>query len=219
MTVREVIDKYGFPLISKEQAHSIYQAKTTKSEKLRFKRLYGTNPQKGLKSGKISDRWQFLINAPFIVSEKCCDCLKKRPFAKYEKETGEVPILGVMASESAIRKQRYIKRGGCNSFENRIASYPISIWTEADIWEYIRLFNIPYSPIYGIQGIERTGCMFCGFGAHIEKVSRFAILYNLHPKAYNLFMAYTNNGITYREALRTIRVQLPDEIKQLKLNL
>lgn len=212
VTVREVLSKYGFPLISKEQAHGIRQAKTTKSEKLRSIRLHGTDAKRGLTTGKISDRWQFLINAPFMVSEKCCDCLKKRPFAIYQKATGEVPIIGVLAGESDQRKRQYIKRGGCNSFnENHIASYPISIWTDADIWEYIRLFNVPYSPIYDIPGIERTGCMFCGFGAHMEKVSRFGLLYDLHPKAYNLFMNYQNNGITYREALRTIGVQLPDE--------
>lgn len=33
ITVRKVIGKYGFPLISKEQAHGIRQAKTTKKRK------------------------------------------------------------------------------------------------------------------------------------------------------------------------------------------
>ena len=35
MTVKQVIGKYGFPLISKEQSKGIRQLKTTKSEKLR----------------------------------------------------------------------------------------------------------------------------------------------------------------------------------------
>lgn len=65
------------------------------------------------------------------------------------------------------------------------------------------------------KGRTRTGCMFCGFGAHMEKVSRFELLYDLHPKAYNVFMAYQNNGHTYREALRAIGVQLPDETPRL----
>lgn len=211
VTVREVLSKYGFPLISKEQASYIREVRTSNSQTLINKRLYGKKV-KGAFMGKISDRWQFLTKVPFEVSEKCCECLKKRPFRKYEKETGEVPILGIMASESDLRKHQYIKRSGCNSFkESHLASYPISIWTDADIWAYIRLFKIPYSLIYDIPGVEQTGCMFCGFGAHIEKTSRFERLYDLHPKAYNLFMNYQNNGITYREALRTIGVQLPDE--------
>lgn len=217
ITIKEVLNKYGFPLISKEQAQGIRQAKTTKSEKLLSIRLYGTDKKKGYTSGKIADRWQFLINKPFMISEKCCECLKKRPFAKYSKETGEVPILGVMATESDLRKQQYIRRGGCNSFDgNHIASYPISIWTDADIWTYLRKFKVPYCELYD-KGATRTGCMFCGFGAHMEKSSRFELLYDLHPKAYAAFMRYENNGITYREALRTIGVQLPDENRQLKL--
>ena len=60
--------------------------------------------------------------------------------------------------------------------------------------------------------------MFCGFGAHLEKRSRFELVYKLHPKFYEAFMKYENNGTTYREALRKIGVMLPDEIRQLEFN-
>lgn len=220
LNIRKIIANNGFPLISKETAHGIRQAKTTKSERLMELRLYGSNPSKGITSGKIPEKWKFLINAPFNVSEKCCDILKKRPFARYQRETGELPIIGTMASESRLRKQQYILRGGCNSWkENHLASYPISIWTEADIWAYIHQFKIPICSIYSRQGCKRTGCMFCAFGAHLEKDSRFEMLYDLHPKLYKAFMRYENNGITYREALRKIGVLLPDEVRQQKLNL
>lgn len=219
MTVKAVLATYGFPLISKEQAQGIRQARTTKSEKLRNIRLFGKDKGKGYTTGKISDKWQRLINAPFMVSEQCCECLKKRPFKKYQRETGEVPIIGTLATESEMRKRQYVRRGGCNSFrEGHLASYPLSIWTDADIWAYLRKFNVPYCELYD-KGAIRTGCMFCGFGAHLENPysSRFSMLYDLHPKAYEVFMRYENNGITYREALRTIGVLLPDENRQLKL--
>lgn len=217
MTVRQVLEKYGFPLISKEQALYIRQAKTTKSTKLLALRLNGTAPKNRKIFGKISERWKYLIKAPFMLSEKCCECLKKRPFRKYEKETGELPVLGMMANESDLRQHQYIKRGGCNAFEGkRPTSYPLSIWTDADIWACIKEFKIPYCEIYD-KGQIRTGCMFCGFGAHIEKSSRFARLRELHPKAYGIFMNYTNNGVTYREALERIGVQLPDGPRQLDL--
>lgn len=216
MTVKDVIEKYGFPLISKEQASYIREVNNTTNPSVINRRLYG-GTAKGEFRGKISNCWQFLLQAPFDVSEKCCECLKKRPFAKYEKQTGEVPILGVMAGESNLRTQQYISRGGCNSFDgNHLASYPLSIWTDADIWAYLRKVNIPYCELYD-NGFTRTGCMFCGFGAHLEKVSRFELLYNLHPKAYTMFMNYTNTGVTYRQALRTIGVRLPDENRQLEL--
>jgi hypothetical protein len=76
MHIRQIIEKYGFPLISKEQSQYIRQAKHTHSEKLRNIRLYGSI--NGI--GKIAERWKFLIEAPFNVSEKCCDFLKKKPF-------------------------------------------------------------------------------------------------------------------------------------------
>lgn len=210
-TVRQVVEKYGFPLISKEQAQGIRQAKTTKSEKLLNIRLHGTDQSKGWVSGKIADRWQYLIDEPFMVSEKCCDCLKKRPFAKYERLTGEVPIIGTMAGESRLRRQQYIRRGGCNSFsENNTASYPLSIWTDEDIWNYIRTHNIPYCELYD-KGHLRTGCMICGFGAHYEKErSRFELLRQSYPKAYGIFMNYTNNGVSYREALEKVGISLPE---------
>lgn len=78
--IRSIIEKHGFPLISKEQALYIRQAKTTKSAKLLYKRLNGSPQSKGRKVGKIPEKWKFLIYEPFMVSEKCCDILKKKPF-------------------------------------------------------------------------------------------------------------------------------------------
>jgi 3'-phosphoadenosine 5'-phosphosulfate sulfotransferase (PAPS reductase)/FAD synthetase len=210
-TIRKVLEKHGFPLISKEQAQGIRQAKTTRSEKLLNIRLHGTDKGRGWTSGKIADRWQYLIAEPFMISEKCCDCLKKRPLAKYVQQTGEVSIIGTMAGESRLRTQQYIRRGGCNSFaETSAASYPLSIWTDEDIWNYIRMFGIPYCELYD-KGHARTGCMVCGFGAQYETgCSRFELLHQQHPKAYKIFMKYTNNGVTYREALLRAGIQLPE---------
>lgn len=212
LTVKDVLAKYGFPLVSKEQAHSIRQARTTKSAYLRLVRLYGTDPARGMLSGKISNKWRFLITAPFMISEQCCECLKKRPFARYERLTGERPIIGTMASESKIRRRKYIMAGGCNVFTpGKEKSQPLSIWTDADIWNYINTFRIPYAAIYD-KGAGRTGCMFCGFGAHLDKVSRFYLPFELYPKAYKMFMAYENNGVTYRDALHYIGIDLPDDL-------
>ena len=205
----QIIEKYGFPLISKEQSRYIYQAKHTKSEKLLNIRLYGG--KKGI--GKIAERWKFLIKAPFNVSEKCCDYLKKKPFEKFHKETGLFPVIGTLAGESRLRLQKWLKYG-CNSFETKIAaSYPLSIWTEADVWAYISKFNLPYSTIYDM-GIRRTGCMFCGFGCHVKNDSRFYFLKKHKPKVYEHFMKMENNGISYRQALQYCGINFPDMISQ-----
>ena len=172
--IHQIIEKYGFPLISKEQSQYIRQAKHTNSEKLRNIRLYGSI--NGI--GKIAERWKHLINAPFDVSEKCCHFLKRKPFDKYKKQTGLYPVIGTMAGESRLRFQKWLKHG-CNSFEsNLIASYPLSVWTENDVWAYIRRFNLPYCPIYDM-GIRRTGCLCCGFGCHAKGDRRFYFLLTL----------------------------------------
>jgi 3'-phosphoadenosine 5'-phosphosulfate sulfotransferase (PAPS reductase)/FAD synthetase len=212
--IRQIIDKYGFPLISKEQSQYIRQAKHTSSAKLRNIRLYGSI--NGI--GKIAERWKFMIDAPFDVSEQCCTFLKKKPFRKFQKQTGLYPIIGTMAAESRLRFQKWLKHG-CNSFEtNMIASYPLSIWTENDIWAYIRKFNLPYSPIYDM-GIKRTGCAFCGFGAHFKDDRRFYFLKEYKPKIYEYFMKMENNGVSYREALQYCGIDFPDSNnKQLQIN-
>ena len=91
--------------------------------------------------------------------------------------------------------------GGCNVFGERAASRPLSIWTEADVWEYIARHHIQISEIYK-KGAKRTGCMGCGFGAQFGDDERFEILLRERPKCYKMVMEYQNNGVTFREALR-----------------
>ena len=213
LTIKEIISRHGFPLISKEQAYYIDECRRTKKESVIKKRTQGIGNERNY---AISLKWMFLLYMPFCVSAKCCEYLKKAPFKLYEKKNNSLPILGTMAVESQMRKRQYVERGGCNSFSGRIASHPLSIWTDNDIFEYSHKFNIPLCNIYNIPGVHQTGCMFCGFGAHLEKYSRFERLYRLYPKAYATFMNYSNNGYTYRDALRLTGVQLPDENRQLE---
>ena len=51
---------------------------------------------------------------------------------------------------------------------------------------------------YKCTGCSRTGCIFCAYGAHLEKESRFVRLKQTHPKQYNYCInggAYDENGI------------------------
>ena len=210
MRFDEVIKKYGYPVASKEQALYIYEAKTTKSEKLRNKRLYGD--EKG--RFKISEKWKYLVNAPFNVSNKCCDVMKKNPVKQYEKETGRKAYIGTMAEESILRMNRWMKFG-CNAFDKtRPTSQPLSFWTEQDILQYIVENNLEYASVYGkiIQdengkyyttGCDRTGCMFCMFGCHLEQEpNRFQRMKKTHPKQYE----YCMNQLKLKEVLDYIGV-------------
>ncbi len=182
MPFTQVIVKYGYPVISKETAQKIREVRETKSEKLKNKRINGD--ENG--NGKISDKWQFLINAPFKISDRCCHVMKKEPVKNYEKETGRGAIVGTMAADSRLRETTNLQHG-CNSFEGRPMSTPIAFWFEADVWDYIKKYNLQYSKIYDM-GYLRTGCMFCMFGIHMEKNSRFDRMRETHPQIYKYCM-------------------------------
>src|SRR5574344_987802 len=146
MNLKSVIEKVGFPLISKEQAQSIREARTTRSAILLDKRMNGRiNPITGERTsmGKISEKWKHLVYAPFDISEKCCYYLKKRPAMKFEKENKLLPIIGTSVNESQMRLLKYYHTG-CNAFElKRPASYPLSIWNDTDKWNFIKQNKIP----------------------------------------------------------------------------
>lgn len=192
MPFTQVIEKYGYPVISKENAQRIREVRETKSEKLKHTRLYGDS--KG--NGKIPEKWKFLINAPFKISDRCCHVMKKAPVKKYGKETGRGAIVGTMAADSRLRAVSYLQRG-CNSFEGRPMSTPMAFWLESDVWDYIKKYNIPYSKIYDM-GYSRTGCMFCMFGLHMEKNNRFERMKITHPQIYK----YCMEKLGLREIIR-----------------
>lgn len=192
MPFTQVIEKYGYPVISKETAQKIREVRTTKSEKLKNKRLYGDE----YGNGKLSEKWKFLINAPFKISDRCCYIMKKEPVKKYEKETGRGAIVGTMAADSGLRETSYLQHG-CNSFEGRPMSTPMAFWFEVDVWDYIKKYDIQYSKIYD-KGYLRTGCMFCMFGIHLEKDSRFDRMKTTHPQIYN----YCMDKLGLREVIR-----------------
>ena len=150
----------------------------------------------GRKSLYNKKKWRFLLDAPFDMHNACCDVMKKKPFHKYQRQTGRKPYIGTLATESMNRKNQWMAHG-CNSFDSRtMRSAPLSFWTEQDILSYIVKYNVPYSPIYGdiivdkngkykTTGLERTGCIFCGYGCHLEKSpNRFQQLKETHPRQY-----------------------------------
>jgi len=185
----EVLRKYGIPIVSKEQARFIDQYLTTKSEKLKSVRFNGKPEYRCKNVGKISEKWKYLLKAPFKISDRCCDVMKKSPMKSYETKTKRKPIVGTMAEESSMRARMYLKNG-CNAFDlKRPVSNPMSFWGEDDVWAYIKLNNLKYSDIYD-KGYARTGCMFCLFGLHAEdpENSRLTQMKETHPKQYEYCM-------------------------------
>jgi len=182
MTFKQVLDKYGFPVVSKETSQKLNEVRNTKSEKLRNYRMNGADNK--YKSGKIPEKWKFLINAPFKISDKCCDVMKKRPFRKFEKKSGLHPIIGTLASDSKFRRQSYLKHS-CNAFEmKRPCSRPLSTWMHEHILECVEKYGIKIPECY--KWVDHTGCLYCGFGVQFDPTpNRFQAMAVRQPVLHN----------------------------------
>lgn len=227
MNFKKVIETYGYPIISKEISGLVEVAKHKPNGKVA--QLFDPNSErvkeKTLKYGKSWGnayvKWENLLDAPFKVSNKCCNISKKAPAKKYEKITGNHPFIGTMACESKIRKNGWLQTG-CNIFDSdRPKSMPLSFWTEQDILHYIKEFDLKYAPIYGeikqdkdgkyyTTGLQRSGCVYCGFGCHLEKEpNRFQKLKETHPKIWNYCMKdLESGGLGMKNVLEYIGVEI-----------
>lgn len=219
-TFKQVICEYGYPIIGKEVAQVICEARkadNTGKYSYRLKRLNGTLTDKyGNKSAYCCEKYAPLVDTDFLISNKCCVIMKERPAKQFEKEFDKKPIIATMTEESRAREQAWLKTG-CNAFEaTRQLSKPMSFWSEQDVLRYIKENNVQIAPVYGeicadkdgqlafddcacklyTTGCDRTGCIFCGFGAHLEKgEGRFQRLKRTHPKQYDFCI----NGGGYDE--------------------
>jgi len=185
----KVIEKYGWPVVNKKVAAAIHRYRRTKNPAVAEYRLHGRVVEgKKHTIGVIPKKWHYLIVAPFGISEKCCDYLKKEPMVKYVKRTGRHPMIGIMAKDSNLRA-RQLSKQGCNFYDEKDPkSNPLAHWSEEEVWLYLKEFNVPYCKIYDM-GYNRTGCTFCMFGLQQEiknhNTNRFLLLKKTHPKLYD----------------------------------
>lgn len=218
MNFADVIKKHGYPVISKEVAECVRGSRggvPSLSKKLQGLKVNSN----GEKSTFNQEKYAYLLGSDFNISERCCRIMKKDPFKEFENQSGKKPILGTMADESTLRKTGWL-RTGCNTFDKgREKSRPLSFWSEQDVLKYLKITSTPYAKVYGdivpksefvgqyafndvetdlmTSGVSRTGCMFCGFGCHLEpEPNRFQKMKETHQKQYE----YCINGGEYDES-------------------
>lgn len=224
MRFDEVIKKYGYPFISKEVALNVEYYK--RGSKWAVRNMNGLdkndNPYPMRKS--MFSKYKPLADVDFAISSKCCKIMKETPLDVYRKKNQQVNIIATMATESLRRQNGWLKTG-CNAFDSKSPmSKPMSFWTEQDVLKYIKENNIEIASVYGevvevgddknqlcfdgcgqkyrCTKCQRTGCIFCGFSAHLDKSdygeSRFERLKRTHPKQYDYCMGggeYNDDGI------------------------
>ena len=122
-----------------EQYKSLQMGVIPSGSEYRLRRLNGELTDSNGNYSKFNqERYKFFLEAPFEISDLCCDIMKKKPAHEYEKETGRKTIIATMATESVMRTQKWLQ-DGCNAFDvTRPNSKPMSFWTEQDVLIYIK---------------------------------------------------------------------------------
>lgn len=221
ITFKDVIIKYGYPIISKSVSADVSVARNNPNGKTAQKFVRGSEYHKKYGDSWLLERYLYLMDAPFKISNRCCTIMKKNVAHRFDRESGMVPIIGTMACESITRRDEWLTYG-CNSFDKKNPnSKPLSFWTEQDVLKYLKEFEVPYASVYGeilsdqngklyTTGCDRTGCMFCGFGCHLEKSpNRFQRLKVTHPKVWEYCMKpISDGGLGMREVLEFIGVDV-----------
>lgn len=219
----EVIRRYGWPIASKKIARGIDILRNPTDRNQNVWRLYDQGINRfgqPVNGRKVSNCWRFLVNAPFKVSDKCCEVMKKEPMRRYKRTTGRAPFVGLLASDSKERELSYL-RTGCNAYDAKEPkSTPLAFWTEQDVLACLRLHKIPLASVYGdivegadgslrTTGLRRTGCVFCAFGIHMDSKdglkTRFEQLKETHPRLWN----YVIHRLGLGDVLRYCRENTP----------
>lgn len=112
--------------------------------------------------GKEITMWTLIpkkLMPPTRMVRYCCDVMKERT-----GEEGDTVYLGVRWEESSKRK----KLSMVGFWKGKNVVRPIIDWSDEEIWEYIRKYNLPYCKLYD-QGFKRLGCIGCPLSSNQKK--------------------------------------------------
>ena len=112
---------------------------------------------------------------------------------------------------------RYIKDNNikiCSIYGEIIADYSKTDELDGQI-DISELGLINDNRTLKTTGCSRTGCMFCGFGCHLEKSpNRFELMKITHPKQYDYIMrSKEKGGLNYKEVIDWINSNSDLDIK------
>ncbi|NHZ85006.1 MAG: phosphoadenosine phosphosulfate reductase family protein [Planctomycetia bacterium] len=118
--------------------------------------------------------------------------------AEYKERGGinRFVILGVRWVESNKRNKRKLVE---NCYKNNNKKYinPIIDWTDQDVWDFIKKYNVSYCKLYD-EGWKRIGCLFCPMARKQRQIEL-----KLYPK--------------YREAFRKAFHKMYDNLVKEKI--
>lgn len=147
---QEMLDKFGYQVVSKEVSENVQSYRNTGSEKA-LRMLKGI-----LRNGKpnafATKDWTYIIDAPFKISKQCCYEMKQKPLYKYASENKLAVMKGNISSRAVNISNNSELVSFCNRYKpqySKTKSYPLYFWNILEIFEYIYKNEVPYAKHFG----------------------------------------------------------------------
>lgn len=172
----------GIPLFSKELTNKYRQWLATGNDNhLRKVPKY------------LHEKFRALREEGVILTDRCCDELKKNPMRKLCRRLGfDGTITGTRMAESNARQLAFIQQGSLyySSRNGQWIANPLSHWLAEDVKQYHRDRGIVVEQIPTETG--RSGCVNCGFGCHLAQRdgvrNSLQILHDMNPAMWKKTM-------------------------------
>lgn len=169
----QVLNTYGFPVLSKQLARKIEHLQIPRDQADQRKLYFNhalmtgeTGPWGGFvhsESMKLDNEILELFGghyaedrpdlcckcAPFKVSDRCCEVMKEAPSKRYQKEHNIYPFLGLMQIEGGQRRFS-LRKYGCNYVgKDTVRSCPFNYFNRQDLLTLALDLKAPVPEIYG----------------------------------------------------------------------
>ena len=178
--IKEMLEQEGYPFKSKEHSQMLCQYQKNGINKSVERYLYPDENRARYGCPKCL-KYQFTEEFELKVSDKCCDNLKKRPIADYQKEHDRpFKILGMRAEEGGNRNNV-----SCLAFkDDKLYSFnPLIVVKEDWMNWFVDEYNIELSKLYyPPYDFTRSGCRGCPFNLDLQK--DLNIMKKLMPNEY-----------------------------------
>jgi len=119
--------------------------------------------------------WELVVHLgiPSVNNRWCCPTIKFQQLNEYARRNGILYYVTGLRRTESVARRRYDKTGRNPMLPNTIQLNPIVDWSEKEVWEYIKKYNLPIPPGYE-DGLLRNGCVICPYKSpkELEKVKK-----------------------------------------------
>ena len=202
----EIKEKYGIPCFTKNQDEYIKRYQKGNRSEHTMSRILGTSPSKHNLNKKA--RELTLSGAAHKISNECCIQTKENTLAKYEKESGLLPIIGVRTAESINRQGAYQT---CLAKSGKFS--PIYDFPDIAVDAIYKVYNIDEPNLY--HKVHRSGCIGCPYINDVARIEQDLALATPNQRAYiiQLFReSYDVKGVNYKQFLSEIYVDKNNQL-------